>query len=86
MHENIQNIEDSYRFINTHALAVVHIMRDNCTVCHAVSPQIQGLLKDYPKAWLGMINQSNVEKIAGELSIFIIPADLIFLKGKEMHR
>ena len=33
-----------------------------------------------------MINQSNVEEIAGELSIFTVPVDLIFLKGKEMHR
>lgn len=86
MYENIQNIEDFYRFINAHALAVVHIMRDNCTVCHAVLPQIQDLLKDYPKAHLGVINQSNVEEIAGELSIFTVPVDLIFLKGKEMHR
>ena len=72
MYENIQNIEDFYRFINAHALAVVHIMRDNCTVCHAVLPQIQDLLKDYPKAQLGVINQSNVEAIAGELSIFTV--------------
>ncbi|MDU1500234.1 MAG: thioredoxin family protein [Staphylococcus epidermidis] len=50
MYENLQNIEDFYRFINVHDLAVVHIMRDNCTVCHAVLPQIQDLLKDYPKA------------------------------------
>ena len=58
-------------------------MRDNCTVCHAVLPQIQDLLKDYP-AQLGVINQSNVEEIAGELSIFTVPVDLIFfLKGKK---
>ena len=34
--------------------------------------------KDYPKAQLGVINQSNVEAIAGELSIFTVPVDLIF--------
>lgn len=86
MYENLQNIEDFYRFINVHDLAVVHIMRDNCTVCHAVLPQIQDLLKDYPKSQLGVINQSNVEEIAGELSIFTVPVDLIFFNGKEMHR
>lgn len=86
MYENIQNIEDFYRFINVHALAVVHIMRDHCAVCHAVLPKIQDLLKDYPKAQLGVINQSNVEEIAGELSIFTVPVDLIFFSGKEMHR
>lgn len=83
MYENLQNIEEFYRFINVHDLAVVHIMRDNCTVCHAVLPQIQDLLKDYPKAQLGVINQSNVEEIAGELSIFTVPVDLIFLMGKK---
>lgn len=86
MYENLQNIEEFYRFINVHDLAVVHIMRDNCTVCHAVLPQIQDLLKDYPKGQLGVINQSNVEEIAGELSIFTVPVDLIFFNGKEMHR
>ena len=86
MYENLQNIEEFYRFINVHDLAVVHIMRDNCTVCHAVLPQIHDLLKDYPKAQLGVINQSNVEEIAGELSIFTVPVDLIFFNGKEMHR
>ena len=84
MYENLQNIEDFYRFINVHDLAVVHIMRDNCTVCHAVLPQIQDLLKDYPKAQLGVINQSNVEEIAGELSIFKVLVDLFFFN--EMHR
>ncbi|MGS0652561.1 thioredoxin family protein, partial [Staphylococcus arlettae] len=32
------------------------------------------------------INQSEVEAIAGELTIFTVPVDLIFLNGKEMHR
>ena len=47
MYENIQNIEDFT--VYKCALAVVHIMRDNCTVCHAVLPQIQDLLRTIRK-------------------------------------
>jgi hypothetical protein len=32
-----------------------------------------------------VINQSQVEAIAGELNIFTVPVDLIFMNGKEMH-
>ncbi|MCD8871009.1 thioredoxin family protein [Staphylococcus gallinarum] len=73
-------------FVHTHKLAVIHVMRDNCSVCHAVLPQIRGLVEEYPGVVLGVINQSELEAIAGELNIFTVPVDLIYLEGKEMHR
>jgi hypothetical protein len=30
--------------------------------------------------------QNEVPEIAGELTIFTVPVDLIFMNGKEMHR
>lgn len=86
MAEQLTSMSQFYQFIQTHDLAVVHVMRDNCSVCHAVLPQIEDILKDYPHAPLGVINQSEVEEIAGSLSIFTVPVDLIFMNGKEMHR
>jgi thiol-disulfide isomerase/thioredoxin len=55
-------------------------------VCHAVLPQIADIVKDFPNVPLGIVNQSELEEIAGELSIFTVPVDLIYLDGKEMHR
>ncbi|SUM34990.1 thioredoxin [Staphylococcus gallinarum] len=52
----------------------------------AVLPQIRGLVEEYPGVVLGVINQSELEAIAGELNIFTVPVDLIYLEGKEMHR
>ena len=48
--------------------------------------QIEDIVASYPNVKLAVINQSDVEVIAGELSIFTVPVDLIFMNGKEMHR
>ena len=55
-------------------------------MCHAVLPQIEDIVASYPNTELAVINQSDVETIAGKLSIFTVPVDLIFMNGKEMHR
>ncbi|MEJ7271844.1 thioredoxin family protein, partial [Staphylococcus epidermidis] len=52
----------------------------------AVLPQIAGIVNEFPDVPLGVINQSELEEIAGELSIFTVPVDLIYFNGKEMHR
>lgn len=86
MAQTLTSIDEYHSFINKHPLVVIHVMRDNCSVCHAVLPQIEDMLREFPDIPLGVVNQSNVEEIAGELSIFTVPVDLIFLNGKEMHR
>ncbi|MBE5676188.1 thioredoxin family protein [Staphylococcus sp. SS87] len=86
MVKQLNSVEAFQVFINQHPLAVVHVMRDQCSVCHAVLPQIEDLMQAYPNVPLAVINQSHVEAIAGELNIFTVPVDLIFMDGKEMHR
>ena len=48
--------------------------------------KIAGIVNEFPDVPLGVINQSELEEIAGELSIFTVPVDLIYFNGKEMHR
>lgn len=84
--QTLTTIDSFHDFIARHPLAIIHIMRDNCSVCHAVLPQIADIVKDFPNVPLGIVNQSELEEIAGELSIFTVPVDLIYLDGKEMHR
>ena len=86
MPKTLTSIEAFHEFIVEHRLVVIHIMRDHCSVCHAVLPQIAGIVNEFPDVPLGVINQSELEEIAGELSIFTVPVDLIYFNGKEMHR
>ncbi|KYH13493.1 thioredoxin family protein [Staphylococcus kloosii] len=86
MRQELHSLEEFHNFIETHRLAFLHVMRDNCNVCHAVLPQVEDLVKEYDGVAFGVINQSEVEAIAGELSIFTVPVDIIYMDGKEMHR
>jgi hypothetical protein len=42
--------------------------------------QIEDIVASYPNVKLAVINQSDVEVIAGELSIFTVPVDLYVSK------
>lgn len=86
MIHQLNTVEQYREFIEAHPLAVVHVMRNHCSVCHAILPQMEDLVSRFPDVPLGVINQSDVEAIAGELNIFTVPVDLIFMDGKEMHR
>lgn len=87
MVESIRDVAQFKTLINTKPLVVIHVMREHCSVCHAVLPQLKDILDtSYPKVTLAIINQSEVLEIAGELTIFTVPVDLIFMNGKEMHR
>ncbi|MBF7016218.1 thioredoxin family protein [Staphylococcus durrellii] len=86
MGQELYSLNAFQDFIQENRLAVLHVMRDNCSVCHAVLPQVEDLVKEYAGVAFGVINQSEVEDIAGELSIFTVPVEIIYLDGKEMHR
>ena len=49
MTKNIESIEQFHQFIQTHRLVVIHVMRNHCSVCHAVLPQIEDIVNDYSK-------------------------------------
>ena len=46
MTETIRDVYQFKTFINQHPLVVVHVMRDHCSVCHAVLPQVKDLLQN----------------------------------------
>lgn len=73
-------------FIEENSLAVVYISSNKCGVCHAVLPKIELMLQRYPKIKLKKINIDEYTEIAGEFSIFTIPAVLFFINGKEVIR
>ncbi|TQR14214.1 thioredoxin family protein [Psychrobacillus soli] len=74
------------KFIEDHQFSFLYVSRTNCGVCHAILPQLKDLLKEFPLIELGHINADDVEEIAGRLSIFTVPALLLFVDGKEVIR
>ena len=52
-------------------------MRDHCSVCHAVLPQIEDIVASI-NVKLAVINQSDVESLQVNYRYLLIFADLIF--------
>ena len=80
MVKQLNSVEAFREFIHQYPLAVVHVMRH--VACVMPFYQIEDLMQSYPNVPLAVINQSQVEAIAGELNIFTVPVDLIFMNGK----
>lgn len=84
--EELTSLEMVDHFIKKHHLSFLYISRENCSVCHALLPQVRDVMMDFPLIQLGYINADDVEEIAGHFSIFTVPVLLLFADGKELWR
>jgi thiol-disulfide isomerase/thioredoxin len=73
-------------FIAENHLAFLYISHNNCSVCHALLPQVKELMEKFPEIHLGHILTDDVEEIAGRFSVFTVPVLLLFVYGKEYVR
>lgn len=83
---NLTSLTSVEKFIGDHPLSFLYVSRTNCGVCHAILPQLEDLLKEFPLIQLGHINADDIEEIAGHFTIFTVPALLLFVDGKEVIR
>lgn len=84
--EELASMEVVNQFVQEHQLSFLYISSPNCSVCHALKPQVQELMTKYPEIHLGYINSEQVQEVAGAFSIFTVPVLLFFVEGKEYVR
>lgn len=80
------SINEIREFINKNPLAFVYISRENCGVCHAVQPQVQEMLAEFPMIKPIQVNADKVPEVASEFTVFTVPALLLFADNKEVIR
>ena len=83
--EKIKNYEELRNNLDTNDRALVFVTNDMCSVCHADLPRIDELAK---KKGISAYHVDIAVQplIAGQFSLFSVPAVLLFFKGKEYHR
>ncbi|MCA0971976.1 thioredoxin family protein [Halobacillus litoralis] len=84
--QSLHSIEEMDPFIQQEAITLLYISQPNCSVCHALLPQVEELLEDYPSIQARHMDASEVPEVAGSLSVMTVPAVLVFVEGKEMFR
>lgn len=79
-------LQDARSAINSEKLFFLYLYGTNCSVCHALLPQVEEVLANYPEVQKGKLNVHDVPEAAGEFSVFTIPVLLLYVEGKETIR
>lgn len=84
--KEIDTLHSVNDLINKEKLVLLYISRPNCSVCHALLPQVEKVLEEYPSMVSIHADADEIPEIAGEFSIFTVPVVIVFVEGKEMFR
>lgn len=81
-----QSLEELQTFVKEKDLALLYLYGKNCSVCHAVLPQIKPIIESYPEIESMQADVQKLQSIAGEYTVFTIPVVLLFVNGQEVMR
>jgi thioredoxin-like negative regulator of GroEL len=84
------NIADSNeaieKLINDNEMVLAYFGSENCSVCSAVKPKVEEVLKNYPKIKSVEVDVEKSVRAAAAYNVFTIPVVLVFIDGKETIR
>jgi thiol-disulfide isomerase/thioredoxin len=67
--------------------ALFYLSTKTCGVCKSVKPKVMTLVEEhFPKLPMYYVDIEEVPEAAGQLSIFVVPAVLVFFAGRETIR
>lgn len=78
-----EEIED---LINTNEILLLYFSSKSCGVCKVIKPELDEMLKAYPKLKSLQIDVEGNIKLAASYSVFTLPAVIVFVNGKETIR
>lgn len=74
------------KLVNDNEMVLVYFGSENCSVCSAMKPKVEEILKDYPKITSVEVDVERSIRAAALYSVFTIPVILVFIEGKESIR
>lgn len=86
MLQPLQSLEEIEYFIQGNKLSFIYVSREDCSVCHGLLPQVEQVLKKYPKIKTGIIDADQVPEFSGQYTVFAVPVLLLFVDGREYLR
>lgn len=84
--QTINSLEDIQNKSDLAGMSLFYFSRPACGVCTAIKPKVLTMLEEFPEIPSYYVNLDDVPEAAGQLSLFTIPAILIYADGKEVVR
>ncbi len=85
--QSINSLDQMHEIINRDKAALFYCSTPDCGVCKVLKPKVVALAtENFPAMGLYYVDLDAVPEIRGQLSIFVVPAVLVFIQGKETIR
>ncbi|MCA0172419.1 thioredoxin family protein [Bacillus sp. RAR_GA_16] len=79
-------LEEAKVGIEQNQLYFLYLYGTHCSVCHALLPQVEEVLENFPQIKREKLNVHEIPEAAGAFSVFTIPVLLLYVEGKETIR
>ena len=79
-------MDEVQSILEKNEVVIFYISRPDWSVCHALAPKVEQILKNYPEIRPVHINACELPTIAERFMVFSAPAILLFLERKEVMR
>jgi thioredoxin-like negative regulator of GroEL len=85
--EKIDHLDLFDSLLLRHSFVLIYFSGPNCSVCHALKPQIDALLSAFfPEIVSSEVPIDKFPELASRYTIFTVPAVLFFIDGREYIR
>lgn len=84
--QGIHTMRELEKFRASQNLVLLYLSGNNCGLCQAVRPKILEILQDHPEVLALELNTHEDRELAAQLSVFTIPAILVYAGGREAIR
>ena len=81
----LQTSQELAQIFDQNSLVLLYFSTPQCSVCHAIKPKIEQLVRDYPYPLID-IDASKFIDLSGQYLIFSSPSLVIFEHHKELLR
>lgn len=82
----LRSVDEVKEFTLENYFSFLYVSSEECNVCKDLFPKVEELLKKYPKIESRRMEINDVQGLAGHLSIFTIPAVILYIDGMEYLR
>lgn len=85
--KSIESYERMLELIAREKAVMFYFSTPTCGVCKSIKPKIIDLVaEDFPEMGLYYVDTEAIPEARGQLSIYSVPAILVFFQGKELIR
>lgn len=73
-------------FIEENDISVVTFINEACNVCLSIYPDLEDLEQTFERVAFAMVNTTDDPTYTGSHNIFVYPAIIVYVQGKESKR